>query len=214
MKIKLSRLKMDPVLLDIRPIDTHVVSRYRQAMRAGARFPQIVTDTKRVIVVGNHQHAARLEEYGKEFEIDVVCRKFSGELERLETAIRSNVTHGEPLGSFSRKLAILRLEQLGSSPEAIAELLDVSPDRITRIAGMRVVVTGEKGETVMPLKHGLEHLAGGTMTAAQYNNHVARDRGIPARAQAEQLTRWLRAGWVDREDENTAEALAALKAVL
>lgn len=214
MKIKLSNLKTDETLLQIRPIDPYTVNRYRQAMRAGAGLPLIVAGYDRRIVVGNHRYEAMLQEYGEETVIHVKAMKFETELERLEFAIRSNVTHGEPLGSFSRKLAILKLEQLGSTPEAIAALLDVAPEKVVEIAGMRVVVTGGRGQVTMPLKRGLEHLAGGNMTAEQYNAHLKRDRGIPARAQAEQLTRWLRAGWVDMEDEDTAEVFAALKAVL
>ena len=70
MKAKLDSLQQAQWVLDIRPVDSFVVSRYRQAWRTGAAFPPIIADkATREIISGNHRWQSAMDEFGPDFEI-------------------------------------------------------------------------------------------------------------------------------------------------
>jgi hypothetical protein len=206
-KIKLKDIKQDPTILELRPTNPVVVSRYRQAMRCGDVFPKPIIDQKRNIVAGNHRYEAYLGEYGEDHEIEAIQKKYKDEASRIEDAIRDNARHGSPLDGISRRRAILKLTELGRSTEAIATLLGVSCKRVCELAGMSVLVIG--GGT-QPIKHGLEHMAGRQVTQEEYDQHRTRDRGVPVKQAAQQLIRWIENGWIDTTDEAAVDALQCL----
>lgn len=216
MKLKLENIHTDSEILALRPVNPLFVSRYRQSMRNGDKFPPIIIDQDGAIIAGNHRYYAYLEEYGESHTIEVTRKRFKSEAERIEEAVRDNARHGNPLDGISRKRAILKLSELGRDSEAIARLLGISAKRVEDLAGMAVMVIGGKGEksSAQPVKRGLEHMAGKTVTSEQYESHRERDRGVPARQSAEQLTRWIINGWVDMTDEPTARAIEELSAVI
>jgi hypothetical protein len=68
MKAKLDSLQQAQWVLDIRPVDAFVVSRYRQAWRTGAAFPPIIADkATREIISGNHRWQSAMDEFGPDF---------------------------------------------------------------------------------------------------------------------------------------------------
>jgi hypothetical protein len=215
MKIKLNQLTESEEILGIRPVNDVIVSQYRQAMRAGAKFPPLIVEKigkQFQIIAGNHRFGAYVAEYGEDHEVETDVRRYKTDADRIEDAIRDNSKHGLRLDSITRKRVVCRLSQLGRSSESIAQLLHVSVKRIEDMGGMTVVVRGQKNP--QPIKHGLEHLAGTSVTETQYKEHTAADRGVPAYTQAKQLTRWIRNGWVNMEDPKTATAIAELREVI
>lgn len=64
MKTKIGKLNFDPHLIELRPINEHVVSRYRQAYRAGEDMGQPVIDRETMTIVsGAHRVMALTQEY-------------------------------------------------------------------------------------------------------------------------------------------------------
>jgi len=217
MKRKLNTLTQDDRIVDLRPVNQLFVSRYRQAMRNGDKFPPLVIDQNDAIVCGYHRRDAYLAEYGEDHAVEVVKRTFSSEAERIEEAIRDNARHGNPMDGITRKRAVLMLTELGRDPEAIGRLLGISCKRVEEMAGMAVLVIGGKygkrGKSE-PVKRGLEHMAGRKVTEDQYEAHKKRDRGVPAAQSARQLIRWIESGWIEWSDESTFDAMMDLRAAI
>jgi hypothetical protein len=209
--VSLSELSQDEAILEIRKVNVMFVSRYRQAMRAGDKFPPLLVDQNNQIVSGNHRYQAYNEEYPKEHKVEVIRKTYTTEAERIADAIKDNTRHGNPLDGISRKRAAVKLIELGMSEEAIASLIGVSVRKLEEIAGMTVCV---RGQGQAPVKRGLEHMAGKTVTKANYQEHINRDMGISIKRNAEQIIRWINNGWVDLSDKSVIETLSELNEVL
>ena len=208
MKIKLSKLKQSPDILEIRRVNPVIVSRYRQAMRAGEKFPNMVVQKgTNIIVQGNHRFEAYLSEYGEDHTVTVQEKAYKSDAEMIADSVHDNARHGEPLDGIGRKRAIVKLTQLGMKPEELAQLMGVSVKKVVEIGGLTVMVRGNGHK---PVKHGLEHIVGQTVSAKDYNKHAMTDRALPAYQNAEQLTRWLQNGWVDMNNERNVKALQEL----
>jgi hypothetical protein len=208
MKIKIKNLNRDSEILAIRNVNPLFVSRYRQAMRQGDQFPPIIIDGRtKTVVSGYHRLDSYEQEYGEDYTIEVVSKTYATEADRIEEAVRENSKHGNPLDGISRRRAALRLAELGRDADAIAKLLGVSVKRVEKMGDQVVCVRGIS--TPQPVKRGLEHMRGETVSAKDYKNHIAADRGVPAVAIANQLNRWFENGWV-AADEKTFEAIEKL----
>lgn len=205
---KLKQLKTDPNILDLRPVNPVFVSRYRQAMRSGDKFPPLIIDKEGAIVAGNHRFAAYSEEFSPDHEVEVIVKSYKTAADRVEDAIRDNARHGNPLDGITRKRAILKLSELGRTAEAIGKVLGISAKRVEELAGISVIVVG--GGT-QPVKRGLEHISGKTVTASEYAEHRQCDRGVPAAQSARQLIRWMENGWIDWKDADTFNAMSELR---
>lgn len=205
---KIKSLHQDDQILDLRPVNPLFVSRYRQAMRNGDKFPPLIIDRQGAIISGNHRYSAYLAEFGEDYEIEVIIKTYKTAAERIEDAIRDNAKHGNPLDGITRKRAVLILTELGRKPGEIANLLGVSVKRIEEMAGMSVMIVG--GGT-HPLKRGLEHMAGKKVTPEEYEEHRTMDQGVPAAQCAQQLIRWIHNGWIDWTDIKTVSVMKELR---
>lgn len=211
MKKALSELQQSEQILEIRRVNPVFVSRYRQAMRQGDEFPPLVITKDNVIVSGNHRFEAYTEEYPEDHKVPVEVRKYDNEAEMIADAVKDNARHGNPLDGISRKRAILRLLELGKDEDAISKLFGVSVKHITKMAGEYVVV---RGNGKRPVKRGLEHLTGKTVSKKQYKAHDQKDRAMKVYSQCEQINRWLENGWVDFEDKRNTKALTDLASTI
>ena len=211
-EINISKIKLDPVLEEIRPVNQFVVSRYRQAMRNGDQFPPLVLDKDLSLVCGYHRHAAYLAEYGEDHIAPAIVRKYKTEADRIEDAVRDNARHGMPLDGITRKRVVSKLGELGRDPESIARLLAISVKRVEELAGFTVCVRGAgKSVSRKPVKAGAQSVVGRTVRQVDYEDHVEKDLGLPPDRLAKQLLRWLRNGWIERGDKELAGILAELK---
>ena len=210
-RVQVSSLVFDDKLVEIRPTNPVFVSRYRQAMRQGAKFPRPIVEKKTLILSsGNHRVTAYLEEYGPDHLIDVEVRTYASQRERFRDAAEENAKCGNPLDGISQRRFANELLKLGDTAEDISRLFDVSVKRIEEWCGHTVIVTGGgKKNEVMPIKRGPK-IEGGKVTREQYEQHIEHDRGMPASPLANQLSRWLDNGWIKAEDEKSVEALREL----
>lgn len=207
MKIPIKDIKQSEEILEIRRVNPVFVSRYRQAMREGDEFPPIVVTPENVAVAGNHRLGAYSQEYPETHKIECIVKEFDSKADMIAFAVQDNARHGNPLDGISRKRAILKLIELGKKEDEVASLIGVSVKRITELAGQHVVV---RGSGKKPVKRGLEHMAGKTVSKSQYKSHDKRDRAMNIVSQCEQITRWLENGWVDMECEENKTALINL----
>ena len=215
MKLKIKNINQCEQILNIRPVNPVFVSRYRQSMRNGDQFPPLLIDQDNQVVSGNHRYQAYLDEFGPEHSVEVERRKYKDEASRVEDAVKDNAKHGNPLDGISRKRAILRLSELGKQSDSIAQLLGVSVKRVEEMAGQTVmVIGGDRKRHPKPIKRGLSHIAGQSVSASQYQQHEKHDRGVNAVFMANQLTRWLKNDWVNIDDPKTYEALTHLQTAL
>lgn len=150
--VKLSALKLDPKIQEIRPLNSIFVSRYRQSMRNGDVFPPYLVDDDLMIVGGNHRHAAESAEFGPDRDVKIIVRHYANEAERIEDAVRDNARHGLALDGISRKRAVIALVELGRSAEDIGRVLGVPARRIEDLAGLSVIVVGGGREKAEPIK--------------------------------------------------------------
>jgi len=214
--MKVKEMNIDPELIRLRPINIIYVSRYRQAFRAGKDLGTIIVDKKtNCVVSGNHRVYAAKEEFGPEYEMNVELVHFKSKKELLKRFVTENASHGQPLSGFSRKRITAELLKHKATPEEIANLFGVAAKRVEEWAGISVVVidhNGEEKQTVEPAKRGLP--TGLTMSREEYKTHTKADRGIPAYSQAEQLTRWIENGWIEKNCSHTMRALEELRVAL
>ena len=217
MKAKLTSLVVADWALNLRPLDLFMVSRYRAAMRTGAKFPPLIVDKDTMeIISGNHRYHAALAEYGPLGEIEIAPRKFKNHVERLRCMAEENAKHGMPMDGITRRRVALAMIGEGMSGEEVADVLNVPVATLNKWGGMTVLVIGKggKGGHAEPVKGGLDLDRVKKMTAPQYEEHIGRDKGIEARHMAKQLTRWLVNDWINWEDERNVEAFADLRAAL
>lgn len=211
-KVKLMDIVIDPNI-QVREVNPHTASQYAQAMRAGDIFPPLLLEKgSNRCVCGNNRYSAYKKVFSPDYEVDVFFKTFKNEAEIIKTAAKDNVTHGLPLGTWDKKRIALRLLELGSPIEEIAETLSVSIKKIMMWNGMTVCVVGgkEKSKLKAPVKHGLEHMAGKQMKESEYLEHSKRDPGQPVKNLAAVITRHIQNNWIDTEDVKTMENLKTL----
>lgn len=215
MYMKLKDINTSTFLLDLRPINTATVSRYRQAMRQGAKFPPIKVDLDHnILVAGNHRFTAMLEEYGEDLVVEVVPLHCSNWREVLQEFTLDNKTHGMPLKGFSRRRTALALMSLGEKPEDIASLFDVSTGRIENWGDETVRVIGQSGhESLQPLKRGAPSDSD-PISEAEYRRHVSIDKSVTVRNMADQIVSYANRGWLRLNDDRELEKLEELRNTL
>jgi hypothetical protein len=199
-KLTLAELVLDDELLRLRPLDAHAISQYRQAMRVGAKFPDIIVTEDHRIVSGNHTYHAMLAEFGAEHEVTVDRRRFASRREELQCFAERNVKHGVRLHGHSKRAISAALIAEGATANDVAALMNVPVQRVESWGDMTVCVVGKGPQTI---KLGPVAPAG-KITQKAYEQHMEQDLGLKPKHLAEQLTRWLEGGWVPTDDDTIA----------
>ena len=215
MKMKLAEIQTSAAMLELRPLDAFTVSRYRQHIRTGGTFPPLVLDADGLYpVCGNHRHASYKGELPDDAEIEVELRRFASARERIECMAADNMAHGMPMDGITRRRVALALAGEGATTAELARLFGV-PERTLAKWGERTVCVIGKGQgrggTVKACKVGPDLEPGQRVTAEEYDAHIRCDMGASARHMAAQITRWLRNGWINMEDERNVAALLELR---
>jgi hypothetical protein len=149
-------------------VNSMLVNQYREAYRAGAKFPRIKVDQKYRIIDGFHRtNAFRLEGV---LTIPAIVYRIKSDVEFFEASVSANSGHGERFSSYDRAKVIARAEELGIEKKRIASMLAITVDTIESVE-KGFANNGETGQP-MPLKSSVRHLAGRTLTVRQNNAHV------------------------------------------
>jgi DNA-binding transcriptional regulator YiaG len=214
-KKRIGDLSVSERLTKLRTIDAFTVSRYRIAMRAGAKFPAMIVDRATGDVVsGNHTLTAMLGEFGPDHVAEVDMRTFKSEAEKIRVFTHENVKHGRPMDGFTMRKIAIALTEAGESLDEVAKLLNVPVAHLDKWGGRTVVVVGkDKIRRVEPLKAGT-FVPTGKMTEAQYERHATVDMGMSVAELANQLADRLERGLRNVDDESEVAALERLKAAI
>jgi len=219
MQVEIRKLKLDKRLLEMRPIDPCVVSRYRQSMRTGDKFPALIVDKKTMRVVsGNHTLTAMKQEFPPSTKVEVELRSFAGKADMLTVFVETNIKHGHEFSGFSRKLIMAEMLRLKMSLADIAKAFHVPVEKVQMIGNQVVMVLGSAANGIkyypQPVKRGLESMHGQIVTQAQYDDHYEKDVGMSAVQLACQLIRWLNNKWIDTSKPTVKATMAELKSAL
>lgn len=144
------------------------------AIEAGYELPPIIVGTvgrakaKRV-VDGFHRRRAYLRVLGADGSVAVEVRSYANEAELFADAVATNARHGLPLQEIEKRRIVLRLGDLGVSPDQIAHVLQTTADKVEKIQLKVATIVDDNGGSVRlePLKRPLFHLQGAAMTEAQ-----------------------------------------------
>lgn len=215
MKAKLSTLVVAEWSTELRPLDMFMISRYRQAWRVGAAFPPVIIDAKtREVISGNHRVTSAIAEFGDDHMIEVEPRKFASRADQLKCMADENAKHGMPMDGITRRRVALAMIDAGITAEEVAKIMNVPVASLNKWGEMTVVVIGKGKKEVAPVKGGLDLDHVKKMTEPQYEAHIERDKGVEARHMAQQLTRWLKNGWINWNDERNVKAFDDLSEAL
>lgn len=213
MKVKLSQLQTNTQLTGIRPVDDHTVNKYRQAYKAGAKFPDIIVEHDTLMVVsGNHRLAAMKAVFGNDYETTAIAKQYTTKADLLKDFAKENHTHGRPMDGFTQKKLFRAMINEGMNAAEIGEMLKIPVKNIKKLTEQVVSVQiGVNEFEDMPVKQGFK--SDKPITEQQYEDHVSKDRPWPVTSIAEQLTRWL-AGNTISPSSTAIAALKKLKEVL
>jgi hypothetical protein len=205
---------IDPTIR-VREVNTFVTSRYSEAMRAGEIFPPITIDKKNRLVRGHHRVYSYKAVFEPDHEIECEISKNTNDADLIMEALEDNCRHGEPLTTWEKKVAVLRLvNDYKKDIEAVSKIIGVTIGRIEEWNEMIVVVTPEPGDMnkkshVASIKKGAEQMKGKTVTRKEYETHETHDLGVPPRFHMNKLISLFDRGgaWVPYDDKTFSSAV-------
>jgi len=169
--MKIHRLPLSELVedLDVYPraaVFSGHVSELEEAFRAGAELPPPVIDARsKRIVDGFHRVRMYRRVLGPDAEIEVELRRYRSMAELFLDAVALNGSHGRRMSSFDIARCARIAETLAIDPDQIATVLSVRPERLGSIRAVKEAVTVEG--TRVPIRRGLAHLAGRTLSPRQ-----------------------------------------------
>ena len=164
-QMKLSALILDFSLYPRGEIDNQHAHYIQQAMESGTEMPPIVIDRKsRRIIDGFHRHRAYLKRFDEHHEVEVIEKTYKGEAEMFIDAMRFNAGHGRALSTYDRAHCLVRADELGITPEQIADALHLTSDALGEIRSGRL---GLLNGGAIPIKRTISHMAGKSLTREQ-----------------------------------------------
>jgi len=214
-KLPIGVLQPHPAQIKARPIIKRVVSEYAADMRKGAIFPPLIvqrnSDDENTydVICGNQTLAAHVlnRKYGAEYEtVSATVVEPMTVSEVLVFAYRSNGAHGVKNSSWTTKQVLWQLFELGCPKQVVADMLNISVDRVTEKAGMYVIVNGVE----CPIKSNWRHNKGKVVSEESYTEHKYKDTCQSDSSCAAQLLRHLKRPTEVSLDPETLKNLAQL----
>jgi len=215
-KVRLAQLPLSELVLDWdlyprQTVDSQHVANLCDAIRGGASLPPIIAEARsKRIVDGFHRYRAYKREFGDNPIVAVELREYPSDRELLLDAMRLNAAHGRSLTKQDKTRCLILAKKYRVAVKSVALALCMRPSDIKALAEGRVAVA--KNGTPVPLKRGLDHLAGAVLTDEQIEA-VPKLSGMPATFHARQLILLVRTGMLDDSDE-TIRVLHELRAEL
>lgn len=198
--VKISTLFVNEALQPRRSLSRVNLRRLVEALRCGRILPAVIADREtKTVVDGFHRIKATEQFAGPDGVIAVEWRRYETEADMFLDAARLNADHGEPLTPIDHAFCLNRAEELKISPQRIIDALNLSKATVEEIRHGRFAV-GPDGECVI-LKRSIGHLAGATLTPAQYRGNE-RVGGFPVREYVEQLIAFIEGGLLEEDGDS------------
>lgn len=195
-KVRLTDLILDFDLYPRNEISSTHVTTLMDAIQAGQKLPPAIVDRKSKRVVDGFHRQRAYERLGIE-ETEVIFRDYESEAALYADAVSLNAAHGRAFDNYDRRRAVLRLADLGFTPEQISEIAKVPLPRIEEIRRITATVPGGRIEIV---KGGLRaELVGKRLTKPQQELNASWGGMQPA-YHARQLLEMLRAGVIPESE--------------
>lgn len=210
-KIMLAELIEDFEIYPRNRVDDTHVSDLARALASGEKMPAIIADRKtKRIVDGFHRRRAYLRHFGENAEAEVEFKNYASEKEMIEDAVALNSRHGRKLDRHDQTRIVLILARHGVSTDEIALLLHIPEPMVTEL-NLRVLTM--PGGQSMPSKRGLEFMRGQRVSKKQ-QEVIGSVRSAESGRLALELTRLIRAGLVDVDNEGVMNRLRDLSEAL
>jgi len=207
-QLRLSELVLDWDLYPRQNVDSQHVGNLCDAIRGGASLPPIIVDAKsKRVIDGFHRYRAFRREFDGDPVIGVELREYASDREMLLDAIRLNASHGRALTKQDKTRCLLLAKKYRVAVKMVAQALCMRPSDIKALAEGRVA--SSKSGRPVPLKRGLDHLAGATLTDEQIDV-LPKLSGMPATFHARQLILLIETGMLNTSDADTMEVLREL----
>lgn len=189
--------------------DAHVSDLVR-ALEAGHDLPPIIVDAKTMRKVdGFHRSRAVAKHFGPEAMVKVELREYANEAALFMEAVALNSAHGRKLDRQDQTRIVLKMRELNIPDQQIAMTIRV-PEPVVQTLSLRIV---HAPAGPIPVKRGLEHMRGQTMTEEQVAV-MESVRSAEAGRLALELIRLLKSGLVDLTDDGTVARLRELHSVV
>ena len=166
MRTEVNKIVLDDSIYPRNCLPQFSILRLGHAFDAGAKFPPLTIEARTLRLIDGRQ---RLEVYKQRgiVRVEAQLKTYPGDAEAFADAVRLNVSHGQPLDAYCIRSAIVRLFAFGLKREAISEIVRIPVEQITKME-RGFAQSSETGSTV-PLKGGLSHMKGKTLTPEQQN---------------------------------------------
>lgn len=168
--LKLSEVKIDENLYPRMSANHFIVSRYFNAMKAGAKFPPIVvaqTDRGNVLIDGRHRLEA--SRGCKETHIQAEVKIGMTDREIYLEAVKTNMVHGKQFSTQEVTQIAVTLKDMDMSLNEISEIIRIPADKLNEFVASRITRITETGKDVA-LKKSLYKVWGGL--PASINDNV------------------------------------------
>lgn len=210
-KLPLSALIEDLSLYPRATVFDGHVGDLEDAIRAGVELPPIIIDKKsKRIVDGFHRRRALKKVHGPDYVVDVEVRSYASEAELFIDAVRLNSGHGRRMSTFDYARCATIAGTLGIDLAAMASALSLTAEKLGEITVAKSA-SSENG-TLVPIRHGMSHMAGRRLTQAQERAaHIV--GGQSPMYHANQLIALLEADMLP-EDERVLDRLRVLAALV
>ena len=212
--IKAAKLVKDFTIYPREKVDGQHVNEMMAAMADGTTFPPVIVEkTTLRIVDGFHRVTAALRLYGEEAaEVEAIEQKYKSEGDLFLDCVRRNAGHGRKLSAIDKTRCVLLASQLAVEDAQLGAILHVDVDAM---ADMRLTKTAINGElhVKVPIKRGLRHMAGRTLTRGQVETN-RKFGGNDLAFYANQISMAITNEMLDRENAKCMDALVRLRDLL
>lgn len=209
--VTLENLVADTSLQVRKEINGWVVSRLVQVLKSGNEFEDpiaILPDNR--ILAGFHRFQAYKRVKDPQEKIKVQVYQAKDEQDAYLFAVKSNLTHGQPLEEFEKKAIRRKLQGSGWTDEQISLFIGVSLDRLYKWDAERVVVQSGSKTEQMDTKPGTRLPK--KLSKEQYAEHI-NHHAVSTVFHARKIIGRIKDGTIE-DDERTTEVLGELYACL
>jgi hypothetical protein len=213
--IPLGDLVEDYRLYPRKAVDGSTVEEFREALRAGAKFPPIRACAKSLRVIDGFH---RLTAYRRELATHALCslEDVPDDAELFRRAMTANASHGRRYSVHDYEHAVMLAKRLGLSREQISADLFLPPERVSKLERMCPAGDSSKPERNVPGAGGrsrLQEKSFDTISQVTWVNSLRRclredlinDRSEELREGLEELSVLL-SEYLSREVERAARA--------
>jgi ParB-like nuclease domain len=164
MKLAIEKIVIDEGIYPRSSVNEFNVGKLLSALSTSTVLPPVTVEAKTFrLVDGRHRYEAYKRKGLKTIEVNT--KVYKNEADLFADAVRSNISHGQPLDSYTVRSAIIRLTEYGYSKDAISDVVRMPLEQIDKIE--RGYANEQASGKPMALKGGLSHLKGMSLTPRQ-----------------------------------------------